>query len=318
MLAKSTQSNMGDHHATSAHYGEVVWQGEGHKVIECQACGYKHIDPLPSEEELTALYEDDFYQNDKDQYLKEAQEDQEWKSVEYAARYAVAENLLGRSSGTVLDIGCGPGDFLHAGKMRGWHETGIEPSPVAVSYAHERDLHVEQGFFDKTSSESLDRFDFIHMSEVLEHLLDPSEVLQLAHNQLKDDGVLCVSVPNDFNAFQQAAVFKGDKPRWWVQPNHHLNYFSFSSLTRLLERNGFSVKKKTTNFPMEMFLLMGQNYSGNPSLGRQMHAMRKNFDIALAGFDNTLRDTFYSTLADANLGRLAIVFATKSEQECAQ
>jgi 2-polyprenyl-3-methyl-5-hydroxy-6-metoxy-1,4-benzoquinol methylase len=280
-------------------------------VIECEQCGYAHILPLPSDEELQSLYEDEFYQNDKDRYLQEAKEDIEWKKVEYGARFSIVEKIRENTKGTVLDIGCGPGDFLHLGKQRGWNVLGLEPSPLAARFASERGLDVKHAFFNSELIRELQLYEFIHMSEVLEHVKDPSQIVRQARDLLTDDGVLCISVPNDFNRFQSAVVKGSQKSHWWVQPHHHLNYFSFDSLSRLLEKNGFEIQHKTTNFPMEMFLLMGQDYSNNPSLGREMHAMRKHFDITLAENDTYLRDTFYSHLAELGLGRLVILFATK-------
>lgn len=298
------------------HVGDSVWQNDQHSVIDCQRCGYKHILPLPTPESLEHLYEEEFYQSDKERYLIEAKEDLDWKEVEYRSRYAIAESLLDKDTPrTVFDIGCGPGDFLHVGLNRGWRVQGLEPSPVATAYANERGLHVESGFFNESIADAMGSFDFVHMSEVLEHVLDPGAMLRLARKVLNDNGVLCISVPNDFNPFQKAVVSDGKRTSWWVQPDHHINYFSFSSLSALLEKNGFVVRKTTTNFPMEMFLLMGQDYSVDPELGRKMHTMRKHFDIALSKFDANIAEQIYSKFAEMGLGRLAIIFASKKTTE---
>jgi hypothetical protein len=61
---------------------------------------------------------------------------------------------------------------------------------------------------------------------------------------------------------------------------------------------------------MEMFLLMGENYTAEPALGRACHTRRKRFDLALAETGlNEVRQHFYRVLADAGLGREAIIFA---------
>ena len=70
---------------------------------------------------------------------------------------------------------------------------------------------------------------------------------------------------------------------------------SATCLTRL----GFPVAERTTSFPMEAFLLMGENYVGDPALGRACHTKRKRFDLALeqAGLGETRR-AFYRALAE--------------------
>ena len=63
---------------------------------------------------------------------------------------------------------------------------------------------------------------------------------------------------------------------------------------------------------MEAFLMMGENYIGDPALGRACHNRRKNFDLAFeaAGLKETRR-AFYRALAEAGLGREAVVIAVK-------
>ncbi|MEJ0044291.1 MAG: hypothetical protein WDM81_19650 [Rhizomicrobium sp.] len=84
-------------------------------------------------------------------------------------------------------------------------------------------------------------------------------------------------------------------------------------MANLLERLGFDIAEKTTSFPMEAFLLMGDNYRADPALGRACHNKRKKFDLALdaAGLKETRR-SLYRALAEAGIGREAVVIAVKS------
>jgi hypothetical protein len=85
---------------------------------------------------------------------------------------------------------------------------------------------------------------------------------------------------------------------WWVAPPHHLNYFDFDSLSALVERLGFTVAERTTSFPMEAFLMMGDDYTKDAVLGRACHNRRKRFDLAFeaAGLKK-VRHAFYRALA---------------------
>ena len=58
-----------------------------------------------------------------------------------------------------------------------------------------------------------------------------------------------------------------------------------------------------TSFPMELFLLMGENYVGNDAVGKECQSKRKRFDLALekAGMGETRRK-FYRALSNAGLG----------------
>ncbi len=281
-------------------------------VMDCQVCGYKHVIELPSPEALRKLYEEEFYQSDKKEYIAASSADDSWRDIEFGRRYDIVEKKLSNRSGerlTAFDIGCGPGDFLAHGKDRGWDVRGIEPSPVASKYARSRGLDVQTGFFDANAANNLPKFDFVHMSEVVEHVPNPLEVIQLAKGLLKENGILTISVPNDFSPMQRALVDACDYSPWWVVPNHHLNYFDFDSLANLIVKAGLDVFDKTTNFPMEMFLLMGQAYTQKPDLGRKLHGWRKNFDLNMAVNKNGLHEDFYRALADVGMGRLVVLFA---------
>ncbi len=286
-------------------------------IIDCAVCGYKHVKNMPSPEQLRKLYEEEFYQNDKQEYLKSSQEDTAWRNVEFEQRYKIIEERLGKKSKShaqlkVLDIGSGPGDFLVCGMKAGWDCVGIEPSLAAAQFAKDRGLKIINGFFDADITDTLGLFDFVHMSEVLEHVPNPIQILELAKKLLRPNGILCVSVPNDFSAIQKALIKTNAYKPWWVVPEHHLNYFNFDTVAKLLEKTGLSVFEKTTNFPMELFLLMGQNYTEDPSLGKKMHIQRKEFDLNLSQHAPELQKAFYNSLANVGMGRLAIVFAQNS------
>ena len=295
------------------HQGHIIGSNEGFDVIECETCGHRHLLPLPTDAEIEAFYRDAFYQNERANYLKEADEDYAWKRVELFRRYAKAEDLLGKKHGVALDIGCGPGDFLAVGQERGWKVKGIEPSSVAAEHARTRGLDVDGGFFGPEVAKALGQFDLVHLSEVLEHVKRPKEILQAVVSCLKPGGILCVSSPNDFNGFQEVVARLYDRPKWWILPHHHLNYFDFDSLERLFVGQGLEPVFRTTNFPMELFLLMGQNYVGDHKAGRALHGRRKKFDLSLFEAEPELLEKFYSSLAGAALGRLALVFARKPQ-----
>jgi len=97
--------------------------------------------------------------------------------------------------GRLLDIGCGNGAFLQRAIEMGWQVQGVEPDPVAVGVCHGIGLSVIQGdaFSDELKEGS---FDVITMSHVLEHVADPSALLERAYRLLKPGGWLWIAVPN--------------------------------------------------------------------------------------------------------------------------
>lgn len=295
------------------HCGEVLETVNDFHVVTCERCGFAHVLPLPSAEDLHEIYAHDYYSIEKPLYLSRMLEDKAWWEEVYADRFERLEAALAPNSARrLLDVGSGPGRFLALGRERGWQVMGIEPSSQAAAYSRDTlGLEIRECFLTPDTAPTLGRFDALNMGEVLEHLPDPAGMLDLAHGLLDEGGLLCVVVPNDFNPFQRVMRQQGVAP-WWVAPPHHLNYFNVESLTGLTERCGFEVLHTECTFPIDMFLLMGQHYIGNDTLGREVHGLRKHFERTLhAAGAGALRSRLYRAFAQLGIGREVVMFARK-------
>jgi SAM-dependent methyltransferase len=294
------------------HNGPRIAAAKGHDIIDCFACGFRHALPLPDPAALEEEYRQNYYAEEKPTFIAHAGEDQDWFALAQVDRLDAFERRLGAGRHRLLDIGCGPGFFLKTAIARGWQAHGIEPSRQASAHARTLGATVTEGFFNAESAPTLGRFDAINLTNVLEHVPDPIDVLTRAIALIEPGGLLCVGVPNDFSPLQIAARSALGVGEWWVAPPHHLNYFDFDSLSALLARLGLTEQERTTSFPMEAFLMMGDDYTGDPALGRACHNKRKRFDFALetAGLKEVRRD-FYRALAGQGIGREAVIIATK-------
>ena len=111
-------------------------------------------------------------------------------------------------------------------------------------------------------------------------------------------------MPNDYNPLQNALRSCAGFEPWWIAPPHHLNYFGIQSLSALVTRTGFRVLAREGTFPMELFLLMGDDYVGNDELGRECHAKRMRLEQNLdQGGLGDLKRWLYESLAELEVGR---------------
>ncbi|MBU0952198.1 MAG: class I SAM-dependent methyltransferase [Elusimicrobia bacterium] len=99
----------------------------------------------------------------------------------------------------ILDIGCGSGATGFALKQKGKasYVVGIEISDTMAKIAKNQiDIvilgNIEELQLDLQSEE----FDFILLGDVLEHLINPWEVLNKIKNYLKPNGRIIASIPN--------------------------------------------------------------------------------------------------------------------------
>lgn len=298
-----------------AHSGPVVDVSGPHSVIDCAACGFRHVTPLPDGGALESEYRERYYSEAKPSFLAHAAEDQEWAEIAQRDRLELMARILGRRGGRrLLDIGCGPGWFLKTAQGQGWSALGVEPNADAAAHARGLGLEVREAMFDDALAQNVGFFDAVALTNVVEHVADPAGLIRRAASCLRAGGVLMVCAPNDYSDFQKALREGAEFEPWWVAAPHHLNYFGFPSLARLLEREGFGVVDVATSFPMELFLMMGDDYTRDPALGRACHAKRKRFDLLLERTGRAgLRRALYRALGELGIGREAVIFAVKQE-----
>lgn len=250
--------------------------------------------------DLRHFYENTFYDSAKPNYLLKVREELDYWRAIASWRLQLIERVL-ENTARILDVGAGAGVFLDVARRRGWCVRGVEPSVIAANFAAEHlDLHLYRGFIEDYSDEP---FDVVYASFVLEHIADPWACMKRLRKLTKTEGLIWIEVPNDFNGLQTAVQRELGKEAWWIVPDHHLNYFDFNSLGKLLEHTGFSVVERLASFPMECFPLMGLDYVGHDEIGAQCHSMRMRFEQRLLTQNSDVLYLLYTKLAEAGLGR---------------
>lgn len=145
-------------------------------------------------------------------------------------------NSFQSESKTLLDVGCGTGDFLETALKNNWQITGIEPDENARDIANSKTNNaVHQR--DELKELKPHSFDVITLWHVLEHLPDLEMHIALFKSLLKPNGTLIIAVPN-FKSYD-ALYYKGfwaafDVPR-------HLWHFSKTSIVKLFNKEGLSL-----------------------------------------------------------------------------
>jgi SAM-dependent methyltransferase len=296
------------------HYGNKIASKNGKDIIYCEKCEFVHVYPLPTLKETENIYKNEYYQKEKPNYINENVKDKDWWISTYNRRFDVYEKLINSKNKTLIDIGSGPGVFLEAAKNRGWEVLGVEPNIFAAEHTKNIGFDVINEMYDRELSQKLKKFDLVNLTLVLEHIVNPIDLIRLAYNQLNTNGIISIVVPNDFNPFQKILADYLEFENWWVAPDHHLNYFNKETLSNCLIKNNFNIVHSETTFPIDIFLLMGDNYIENPKLGRIIHQKRILFENALMESGNSeLLTNLYSEFSKFNIGRELFIIARKNE-----
>jgi 2-polyprenyl-3-methyl-5-hydroxy-6-metoxy-1,4-benzoquinol methylase len=284
--------------------------------LKKNAYGFFEIIPKPSYEEVDKFYREEFYA-DEYKYFNNSSLDAQKKDLGFNKEHwnrelNIIKSLKGQLPESILDIGCGWCKYIEWCSGQNIDVVGLDPSPESSEYGASLGLNVYNVNFENL--EDLGRkFDLVVLKNVLEHVIDPLRFLkQIVHKYMKKGSVLQIEVPNDFNAFQLAAQEVNELDQWWVAPPAHLNYFSFQSLKNLCLDVGLKHRASRSSFPMEIFLLMGQNYVSNPELGSSCHQQRKLFEENMVKTGNIeVLDKLYESLSTVELGRLVVMFLEK-------
>jgi SAM-dependent methyltransferase len=160
----------------------------------CMGCGLVYNDPIPSDDELTEFYSEHYRKSYKG--AAKPRRRQILRNFKRVADHVNVYSEIFSGVESVLDIGAGSGEFLFAMNAAGKRTKGIEPNRDYAAYCRDdlgldvRTDEIKPGMFDG------EKFDFIRLSHVLEHLNDPVEKLSAIAGCLKDDGVLYIEVPN--------------------------------------------------------------------------------------------------------------------------
>jgi len=293
-----------------------------YKVVVDPRHGYRRLDPIPNAPALAHFYESQYYDLIREggrapeiRALMAGGEDGEIERswLRRVLFGDIAESLKEAApSRRVLNIGCRTGELLSALRDEHFEVYGLEPSESAARIGRELGHEIfESGLGDFAAvSERPGPADYhaVTLLNVLEHVPDPAETLRHAHDLLTAEGIVCVRVPNDFNDLQLAAQAKLQRSPWWIATPDHINYFDFESLEDLITEIGFEVIDAQSDFPMELFLLMGTDYIGDETLGKKCHHKRVELELQLP---RAVRRRLYRSFAASRLGRNCLVFARK-------
>lgn len=211
----------------------LLFEKDGHFHYRCDTCGLQFIWPRPDQETLLALFGDRWFQ-----LFEDTKGDRQVRARGH--REDLLRDLLDVSQThdrTLLDVGCGMGDFLEAVRGDFRLVRGLEICKPMRTFAQERlGLDVLEGEAEAIPLAD-ESEDVIILWHVLEYLLDPRASLRELRRVLAARGRLVIST---WNPESITARLLGK--RWAMyDPTSHLNLFPPRSLVRLLESKGFEV-----------------------------------------------------------------------------
>jgi SAM-dependent methyltransferase len=145
----------------------------------------------------------------------------------------------------VLDIGAGLGDQLLGFRERGYEVHGVEPSGHRAAYVRDVvGIPCPQG--SVAENELPGPADLVFSHHVLEHVLEPAEVIAGAAAALAPGGHTYVAVPNLWS----------EHPPQTFHFAPHLSQYTLRSLRRLLARHGFELVRSAEDRELQVLAVL--------------------------------------------------------------
>lgn len=207
---------------------------ESFVLCTCGGCGYAITNPRPSPSEIAPYYISNEYISHSNR--TSSLSDKIYHAVRrrtLRSKAALISQYI--SNGSVLDLGCGTGEFLGHLKSLGYTTQGVEPSPLARAQAENIHKLLVVPTLENLAPEA--RFNIITLWHVLEHVHDVRETLRLLHRFAAPGALLVIAVPDreSWDAKHYGPDWAGyDVPR-------HLSHFRRQDLGRFLKEVGFTL-----------------------------------------------------------------------------
>jgi len=210
-----------------------LWARAGEaQLVQCLGCGLVYTNPRLPADTLRSSYEGEYTAEHQDAELARQR-----RAMYLLEREAILRRAEG---GRLLDVGCGPGDFLALLADR-FEVYGVDVSHVYVQHAREK-LGLENVHLGELTEAAFPDafFDVAQMRGVIQHLPDPLGQVREAFRVTKPGGLLIVSATPNIESWC-ARIFR-ERHRL-IAPDHMVYDFSPRTLRRLLEKAGYIVQQ---------------------------------------------------------------------------
>lgn len=206
---------------TNDQYGKTL------PLYECLNCSFTYAYPLP--DNILSLYE-----NLEDELYVESLNPR-FKEMRHLMKMAVNYHPEAKN---ILDVGAGVGLMVKAATELGLNATGVEPSKWLVSQAKKLfNINLIEGIVPNEELAGK-KFDIVFAVDVIEHLSEPIEFLNILKNYLNDDGIIFIATP-DSKSFLAKKLGR----KWWHYRLAHIGYFNHKCMKEAVSKVNMKIEK---------------------------------------------------------------------------
>lgn len=295
-----------------------MYKGKFNMKTKKHQLGYQEIIDKPNQNELDDYYQNKYYQESISKSYAHSYKKQELEFIKNKLKQKfkiVKDNVPDGKS--FLDVGCGEGFALSYFFKEGYTVKGIDYSSAGVK-KHNPDclgFLASGDLFGLLEKEIINKnkYDVIWLQNVLEHVLEPIELLNNLKEIVSENGLVVVTIPNDFSKLQEYALELGlIEHEYWVAPPDHISYFNTENIENVIKKTGWILVDKLADFPIDWFVFHeNSNYIKNKNVGKSAHNARVMLEGLISKNDIYKINNFYRSLAELGMGRDVTVMIRK-------
>jgi len=182
-----------------------------------------------------------------------------------------AEHKLIPTDVSVIEVGCSNGKNISLPLSElGYQITGVDIHKPSIDWAKSHNNFKNTEFIcqDFNNFDSSKLFDVVILSDILEHVPNPDEILNLAKNNIKKEGMVLVCIPNGYGPYENEQRFlrnthldrlvdklksfikymlgrKTEKQAEYNYDSGHVQFFRQSDLEELVNNVGLFVENRS-------------------------------------------------------------------------
>lgn len=207
------------------------------QLLKCNDCSFRFTKEIPNSPT--------FFQNRYDNKWFNPEEE-----VKSFRKSQILEDIFGhfnklkkKERPLLLDVGSFAGKLLYFADKEGYEPEGVEVNPKLAKFSENKlGFKVWCSELQKVELPQ-DRYNFVTIIDVLEHLTEPDVVLKVLHGSMVSGGHIYIKVPNGPMQIlkQNIANFLRISPVGMFASFAHINHFNVKSLERILNTVGFDL-----------------------------------------------------------------------------
>jgi 2-polyprenyl-3-methyl-5-hydroxy-6-metoxy-1,4-benzoquinol methylase len=246
-------------------------EGGKYKVMICTNCSLTKLSPLPTIEELNLFYTREYREKYSNQDIV-TQDVIAYEQLRADRVIEVIKDFFNQDFKNILDIGCSSGTLLkNISKLAiDIVPYGIEMNDNYRKYVVENGIasaeHIFNNDINLYYNGNEEKFDFISIVHVLEHLHNPRLTLQSIYKLLSEEGILYIEVPNLKTPYNSLT-----KEYFAI---YHLYYFTEYTLKVLLQSEGFEILKEKQIANTSICFVCRKYISNNVKIGNDNESSR--------------------------------------------